>query len=404
MKKSVFKYKLRILNDNFKKNYGENAEDVFTSPGRIELIGNHTDHNNGMVLVSSIDMMITAVCKKNEENLFVYQTNGFPKMVVNILDLEKKENELGSSIGMIRGVLFRMKELGYKIGGVNVSTSTTIFKGAGVSSSAAFELLICQIMNHYFNDDKIEAYELAKIAQFSETEYFGKPCGLLDQSGIALGGINFIDFKNPSSPIIINVKVELSKYDVTIVNTKGNHSKLTKEYAKIKEDMFKVSSFFNKKFLREVNEDEFFAKKEEIIKEFGEDVYLRGKHYFEENRRVIEAFEAINNKDEDTFVRKLGESGDSSFYQLKNCYVKSEEENLPKAILASKKIIKNGSCRVHGGGFAGTILAFTRKDETQKYRLEMIRMFGKNNVRGVIFNSDGTKYCGNLTSILKKSN
>lgn len=404
MKKSVFKYKLRMLSDNFNKQYGEYAEDVFTSPGRIELIGNHTDHNNGMVLVSSIDMMITAVTKKVDDNVFIYHTTGFPEMKVNLDELEKKENEVGSSIGMIRGVLFRMKELGYKIGGAKVSTYTTIFKGAGVSSSAAFELLVCQIMNHYYNNDEIKAYELAKIAQYSEAEFFGKPCGLLDQSGIALGGINFIDFNNPISPVIKNIKVELTKYDVTIVNTKGSHSKLTSEYAKIKEDMFKVASLFNKKVLREVDEEEFNKKKSVIIEKYGEDVYLRAKHYFEENKRVLEAFEAINNGDEDTFVKKLGESGESSFYQLKNCYVHSENENLPKAILLSNKIIQNGSCRVHGGGFAGTILAFTRKDETSKYRLEMIKMFGKNNVRGVVFNANGTRYCGKLASIIKKSN
>lgn len=403
MKKSAFKYKTNMLCYDFYRFFKVKPEDLFISPGRIELIGNHTDHNNGMVLVSSIDLMITAVAKKVDEEVVIYHTSGFPDMKVSINDLDKKDKEKGSSVGMIRGVLFKMKEKGYKIGGAYVSTITSIFKGAGVSSSAAFELLIGQIMNHYYNNDSIPAYELAKIAQFSETEYFGKPCGLLDQSGIALGGVNFIDFNNPLNPTIKNIKVELKDYDITIVNTKDSHAKLTPQYAKIKDDMFAVAKFFNKNVLREVNENEFFEKKDAIIAKYGEDVYLRAKHYFEENRRVLEAFEAISNGDEKTFVKKLGESGVSSFYQLKNCYVKSKQENLPQAILESQKIIVDGAIRVHGGGFAGTILAFTKKDETSKYRREMIKMFGKRNVKGVSFNQYGTRYVGKINEVIKKN-
>ncbi len=400
MKKSVLLAKVKTLKQQFTSFYKDKPEDLFVSPGRIELIGNHTDHNHGLVMVSSVDLCITAVTKKTDDNIVYYQTKGYRDMKVDISDLKKNEEEYSSSIGMIRGVLFKLKELGYKIGGVKISTITNIFKGAGVSSSAAFELLICQIMNHYYNDDKIDPYTLACVAQFSECEYFGKPCGLLDQSGIALGGVNFIDFNDPSKPIIKNLKINLKYYDVVLVNTRDSHAKLTPLYAKIKDDMFALAHYFSKDYLRDVDENEFYSKKDELIAKFGEDVYLRGKHYFEENKRVLEAFNAISEGNEKEFVRMLNESGESSFYQLKNCYVSSTEENLPQAILKSKEIINDGCVRVHGGGFAGTILAFVRKNEVTPYVEKMREIYGKNNVKKVSFNPYGSRFVGRLDEVI----
>lgn len=401
MKKAVLKKKIEALKVSFHAFFKEEPTDVFSSPGRIELIGNHTDHNHGLVMVSSVDLSITAVSKKTDDEIVFYHTKGFPDMKVNLNDLDKKDEEVSTSIGMIRGVLFKMKSLGYKVGGVKVITSTTIFKGAGVSSSAAFELLICQIMNHYYNNDSIDAYTLAKIAQFSECEYFGKPCGLLDQSGIALGGVNYIDFNNPETPIIKHLVLSLKYYDIVLVNTKDSHAKLTPLYAKIKDDMFSIAHMFNKEYLRDVDENMFYAKQGEIKAKLGEDVYLRGKHYFEENRRVLEAFEAISKGDEKTFVNKLNESGESSFYQLKNCYVKDVNENLPSAILESKSLIKDGCVRVHGGGFAGTILAFVRKNEVTSYVNKMKERFGPRNVKKVSFDPYGARYVGRIEEVIK---
>ena len=203
--------RIRILKGKFLKRMGVEPNDIFLSPGRIELLGNHTDHNNGKVLVSSIDLNIIAACAKRNDNKVVFYSKGYKKMEVSLKRLGKKVEEEGQSISLIRGVLFKMKELGYKIGGFTVVADSSVPKGAGVSSSAAFEVLIAKIVSYYFNEDSIPAFELARIAQFAETTYFNKPCGLLDQTGIALGGINYIDFKDISKPEIKNITDAVQK-------------------------------------------------------------------------------------------------------------------------------------------------------------------------------------------------
>lgn len=390
--KSKFGSRVKNLSKVFKNYFHMEPEDAFTSPGRIELLGNHTDHNHGQVLVSSIDLNILCLATKTDDSKVIFYSKGFPIMEVDLNDLDKKENEYGESIGILRGVLYKFKELGYNIGGLRASTSTTIYKGAGVSSSAAFELLVCKILSYYFNEDKISPVELAKIGQFAETVYFNKPCGLLDQMGIGLGSVNFIDFKVIENPYIKTLRTSFKNYDFVLVNCKDSHSSLTHLYSKIKEDMSLISSYFNKKVLREVSEKEFYKHKNQLIEKFGEDVYLRGKHFFEENRRVRNAKDAIINKDEKEFLRIINESGESSFYQLKNCYVNDINENLPKGILKSKEIIKDGAVRVHGGGFAGTLLAIVSKDEVEDYIKEMREMFGNKNVRKITTNRFGTRF------------
>lgn len=392
VKKSRFVTRVESLSKYFYSLYNETPEEVFTSPGRIELLGNHTDHNHGKVLVSSIDLNILSVSKKTNDNKLVYQTKGYPIMEVDLDDLTLREEEYGQSIGLIRGVLFKMKELGYKIGGVKIATTTTIFKGAGVSSSAAFELLIARMMAYYYNDNKIDAFTLAQIAQFAECVYFNKPCGLLDQSGISLGGVNYIDFKDINKPVIETVTFPLTGFDLVLTNCVDSHAQLTHLYAKIKEDMLVLSNYFGKDYLREISSEEFFSKKDELIKKFGEDVYLRGKHYYEENVRVEKAFECVKNYDVEGFIKYINESGESSFYQLKNCYVNGTNENLPQGILRSKEIIKHGAVRVHGGGFAGTIIAIVDKDETIEYMNAMKELFGSKNVKRIALNRYGTRF------------
>jgi galactokinase len=398
-KKSRFALRVEKLVKDFVNYFKEEPEDVFSSPGRIELLGNHTDHNHGKVMVSSIDLNILAVAKKTDKNYFIYKTNGFPVMKVMLDDLDKREDEYNQSIGIIRGVLFKMKELGYNIGGVEVVTTTTIFKGAGVSSSAAFENLITKIVSYYYNEDKIQPFEEAQIGQFAESVYFNKPCGLLDQSGIAFGGVNYIDFKSTVEPEIISLNSTLKDFDFVLINTRDSHSQLTANYAEIKDDMFALASYFNKEVLREVDENEFFAKKEELIKKFSMRAFLRGKHFFEENHRVEKALKALQDGDQETFIKMVNESGESSFYQLKNCYVNNEEENLPKGLLLSKKIIKHGASRVHGGGFAGTMLAIVDKKETYDYIKEMRKIYGDNNVKKIALNKYGTRFVTKIKDI-----
>ena len=391
-KKSKFASRVKNLRKVFKDYFKMEPVDAFTSPGRIELLGNHTDHNNGLVLVSSIDLNVLCLATPTNDSKVVIYSKGFPLMEVDLSDLEKRKDEEGESVGIVRGILCRFKELGYNIGGLKAATSTTIFKGAGVSSSASFELLVAKLLSYYYNQDSINPVELAKIGQYAETYYFNKPCGLLDQMGISLGSINFIDFKSLDNPYIRTLRSPLVNYDLVLVNCKDSYSSLTHLYSKIKDDMKLIANHFNKEVLREVSAKDFYSSKDELISKYGEDVYLRGKHYFEENARERKIKDAILKRDEKEFLRLVNESGESSFYQLKNCYVNDINENLPKGILKSKEIIKDGAIRVHGGGFAGTILAIVSKDEVESYMKEMKQMFGQKNVRRIATNRFGTRF------------
>lgn len=398
-----FKRKIEKLSIYFTKYYHEKPEYVFSSPGRIEIIGNHTDHNNGKVIVGSINMCILAVVKKTNQNCLIYKTKGFGEMKVDYDDLEVKKSEYGQSIGLIRGVAYYLKKMGYKLGGVEIATVTNIFKGAGISSSAAFELLIGKILSYCYNDDQVSKIDLAKIAQLSEINYFNKSCGLLDQMGISFGGVNYIDFKNVEHPVVKNLKFSLNKYQIVLINTLDSHSKLSKNYNQIKSDMNLVANYFNKKVLRMVPYNEFKQNKSQLIDKFGENVYLRAEHYFEENHRVELAFKAIKNQNEEEFVSLISQSGESSFNKLKNCYVNSIEENLPSGILYSKQINPDGATRVHGGGFAGTMISFVKKSKVHDYVKKMQEKFGIRNVRKICLCSKGTCFVDKIENIVEEN-
>lgn len=380
----------RILKERFIKKFNIEPTDYFVSPGRIELLGNHTDHNNGKVLVSSIDLNVLSAVTPRDDKKIVFYSKGYKKMEVSLKRLRIRDTEKGTSLALIRGVLYRMKELGYKIGGFSCVSDSSVPRGAGVSSSAAFELMIAKIISYYYNNDSIPAFELAKIAQYSETVYFNKPCGLLDQSGIALGGINYIDFKSTSSPEINNLKIKIKGYQFIIINTGDEHSNLTHCYSEIKDDMRLISNHFNKNVLREVSEEDFYAAKEEIIAKYGMRVYLRGKHYFEENNRVQLAYDSLKNGNSIKLLEMMNESGVSSYYQLKNCYVSDEYENLPKALNRVKQIDPKCYSRVHGGGFAGTMLMIVSKDKVNEILPILHQEFGKKNIMKVNLVEYGT--------------
>ena len=380
----------RILKERFVKRFNAEPTDYFTSPGRIELLGNHTDHNNGKVLVSSIDLNILSAVSPRDDKKIVFYSKGFSKMEISLKRLKIREHEKGTSSSLIRGVVYRMKELGYNIGGFSCVSDSSVPRGAGVSSSAAFELMIAKIISCYYNNDSIPPFELAKIAQYAETVYFNKPCGLLDQSGIALGGINYIDFKSTSNPEINNLKLRIKGYQFLIINTGDDHAKLTHCYAEIKDDMKTISNYFNKEVLREVNEEDFYKAKEDIISKFGTRVYLRGKHYFEENNRVQMAYDGLKNGNPIKLLQMMNESGISSYHQLKNCYVNDEYENLPKALNRVKQIDPTCYSRVHGGGFAGTMLMIVSKSKIHEVLPILYEEFGKKNVMKVNLVENGT--------------
>lgn len=379
------------IEKNFLLSFSERAEDFFSSSGRIELLGNHTDHNNGLVLVSAVSLDIFAGVKKSDDNYIRIISEGYPLMTININNLSLSPNEKGKSSAIVKGVIQGFKDRGYNVGGFYCYATSNVFKGAGVSSSAAYELLIAGILNAYFNDNTIDRVELAKIAQFSEVEFFGKPCGLLDQMGISLGGINMIDFESTVTPKISHIELELNDYDVILVNTGDDHTALTQYYSEIKDEMSNVSSHFNKKTLREVNKEEFFKAIPELKNKYGGRAILRAIHFFEENERVEIAYKAIENGDISTFLKCVNESGESSYKLLQNCYYANDiNQGITLGVVLSQRLIGDGAVRVHGGGFAGTILAIVNKKESNKYIDEMSKVFGKENCNKVYLRKLGT--------------
>lgn len=387
MKDSV---RIKNLIKRFERLYKTEPQNIFSSPGRIELLGNHTDHNHGKVLVSSINLKILAAVSPRSDKWIVIRSKGYPIMKISLNSLKKRESEYGHSAALVRGVAYKFKKLGYKIGGATIVCDSTIYKGAGVSSSAAFEVLIAKILSFYYNNDSISPFELAQISQFAESEHFNKPCGLLDQSGIALGGINYIDFKSTKQPVIENLKIDNKKYQFILINTGDDHSHLTPCYSKIKEDMKTISAHYNKSVLRDVNKDNFEKDSDELISKYGLNAYLRAEHFFEENDRVQSAYEALKNNDFETFLKMLDSSGNSSYNKLKNCYVESEDEKLPSALKYIKEICPNCYSRVHGGGFAGTMLMVIKKTEVRNVLQTLKEKFGNENVMLVSLTQDGT--------------
>ncbi len=387
--------RLEKLQRKFKERFSVAATDVFSSPGRIELLGNHTDHNNGKVLVSSVNVNILAVTKKNPSEI-IFISEGYKEMHVKLDEVEYDPKEDGTSLALIKGTVKKMKDLGYNVDGFLCYCDSTIFKGAGVSSSAAFEVLVAKIISYYYNDDKIAPFILATIGQFAESVYFNKPCGLLDQSGIALGGVNYIDFKDTTNPFINHLETEIPGYQFILINTGDDHTKLTSCYAAIKDEMADVSHFFNKKVLREVDEEEFYKHEKEIIAATSERAFLRAKHYFEENKRVEKAYNALKEKDFVTFLEMMNASGKSSYYQLQNCYVSSEDEKLPSALRYTRELDNQAYIRVHGGGFAGTMLMVISNDKIPTDVPVLEKHFGKENVMLVSLAKEGTIHVKSL--------
>lgn len=390
----IFEERKEYLKQKFIETFGEEPTDLFSSPGRIELCGNHTDHNNGKVLVASIDLNILAAVKKTDNDCIDFLSEGFNKMHVSLKNLEINEKEYGSSFALIKGILFKMKQEGYNIGGFKVFCNSTIFKGAGVSSSAAFEVLVAKIISFYYNNDSIKAFDLARISQFAESVYFNKPCGLLDQCGIALGGINYIDFKSTTNPLINNIKIEIPDYQFVIINTGDDHTKLTSCYAEIKDDMHNVSSFFNVNTLRDVNEGDFAIQKKDIESKYGLRAVKRAEHFFEENVRVQTAYNSLLKGDVESLFKMMDESGKSSFAKLKNCYVNNENEKLPMALKYCETLPERVCSRVHGGGFAGTMLLVVKKSDISSVKNVLNEKFGEENVMLVNVSKEGTYYVG----------
>ncbi|MCM1365318.1 MAG: galactokinase [Faecalibacterium sp.] len=354
---------------------------LLSAPGRSEVGGNHTDHNHGKVLAAGISLDVIAVASKNDENIVRIKSAGYPMDVVSADDLEVNEAEFGKSRALVRGTMARFKQLGYNIGGFDAATASKVLSGSGLSSSAAFEVLVGTMLNHLYNDGKIDPVEIAQIAQYAENVYFGKPCGLLDQMACSVGGFVTIDFADPSKPIIQKVDFDFasSGHSLCIVDTKGDHSDLTDDYAAIRGEMEAVAEFFGKKVLREIDKKTVLENAAVISAKLGERAVIRALHYFGENERVVKLVSALEKGDFEQFKSIITESGFSSYMYNQNVFTNKypTQQPLSLALAVSEEILKGkGAWRVHGGGFAGTIQAFVPNDLLDEYKNAMNALFG----------------------------
>ncbi|MDO4466344.1 MAG: galactokinase family protein [Bacillota bacterium] len=366
--------------DKFEELYGAQEVEIYSAAGRSEVSGNHTDHQHGCVLAASINLDAIGVVAP-QENVIKVVSDHFNIKEIDINYLEKRDDEIGTSEGLIRGVVYKLKELGYKVGGFKAFITSDVLMGAGLSSSAAFETMIGTIIDGLYNNMEIDMVTIAKVGQFAENVYFGKPCGLMDQCACAVGGLISIDFKDTSKPIVTPVNVDFSKFNhsLCIVDTKGSHADLTDEYAAVPAECKKVAAYFGKEVLREVPVEEFYANIAKARVACGDRAVLRAIHFFNENERVGKIVNALNNDDFDTFKANIQASGNSSYKFLQNVYAASDPQNQAVSIgLAMSEILlkDKGVCRVHGGGFAGTIQAFVEDDAVEAYKEGMEAVFG----------------------------
>ena len=385
---------VETLND-FGELFGYDREvNIISAPGRTEVCGNHTDHNNGKVLAASINLDAIAVVSKNDDNIIRVKSKGHKMNVVDLDDLVPNEANFGSSTTLVQGVAATIKNLGYTVAGFDACTTSDVMGGSGLSSSAAFEVLLGSILSYMFNDGKISPVEIAKVAQYSENVFFGKPCGLLDQMASSVGTFVTIDFKSTKDPVIKKIDFDFSKsgHSLCIVDTHGNHSDLTDDYAAVRAEMESVAQALGKNVLREVSYEEFFAALPELTGRVNDRAILRAIHFFNENKRVEKAVECLENNDFEGFKQVIIDSGRSSFMLNQNVYTPKNptEQKLSLALAISKELLDGkGAWRVHGGGFAGTIQAFVPNDMLDEYKKTIEGVFGEGSCHVLIIRPVG---------------
>ena len=345
----------------------------FSAPGRTEIGGNHTDHQHGCVIAAAVDMETTAEVTLNGTNVIRVDSEGYKPVEIDIGDLKIREEEKNTTAALIRGVAAAFAQRGYKLAGFDAKVKSTVLPGSGLSSSAAFEVLIGRILNGLFANGEVSAIEIAQIGQYAENVYYGKPSGLMDQMASSVGGLVFIDFHDPKTPIVEKVDYDFahSGYTLCTIDSGADHADLTDEYAAMPIEMKKVAKFFGKEVLREVDEQEFYAKIAEIRKETGDRAVLRAIHFFNENRRVQMQVRALKNDNFDAFLHYVNESGMASWTLLQNVtpagYI--EKQDMAFTIALCQQLLGGeGAVRVHGGGFAGTALAFVPNERFGQFK------------------------------------
>lgn len=385
---------IRLINE-FIKLFGEDRDVIITSaPGRTEVCGNHTDHNNGKVLAASVNLDAVAVASKNDEDVVRVKSDGHAMNVVDTSELLPDEAEFGHSTAMVRGVVAKIAGLGYKIGGFDCVTTSDVIGGSGLSSSAAFEVLLGTTLSYLYNDGVINSVEIAKTAQYSENVFFGKPCGLLDQMASSVGTFVTIDFESTENPKIKKVDFDFSKsgHALCIVDTGGSHSDLTDDYAAVRGEMESVAQEMGKDVLREIDFEDFKKAVPSLMGRVSDRALLRAFHFYRENARVEKAIAALESNNFDDFKKVINESGRSSYMYNQNVYTPKNpaEQKISLALCISEGILGvDGAYRVHGGGFAGTIQAFVPAELLEEYKNSIETVFGKGSCHVLIIRPVG---------------
>ena len=385
---------VRLLNE-FIKLFGEDRDVIITSaPGRTEVCGNHTDHNNGKVLAASVNLDAVAVAAKNDEGIVRVKSDGHTMNVVDVSELLPDESEFGHSTAMVRGVVAKIEGMGYQIGGLDCVTASDVIGGSGLSSSAAFEVLLGTTLSYLYNNGVISAVDIAKTAQYSENVFFGKPCGLLDQMASSVGTFVTIDFESTENPKIKKVDFDFSKsgHSLCIVDTGGSHSDLTDDYAAVRAEMESVAKALGKDVLREIDYNDFKAAVPSLFGRVSDRALIRAYHFYRENIRVEKAVAALESNQFDEFKKMINESGRSSYMYNQNVYTPKNpaEQKLSLALCISEEVLGvNGAYRVHGGGFAGTIQAFVPNELLEQYKTAVESVFGKGSCHVLIIRPVG---------------
>ncbi len=386
------------LIDLFAERIGRRTIRFFSTPGRTELGGNHTDHNHGKVLAASIDLDSIAVAAANESAVVTLYSLGYQTpFTISLEHLDPVQSERGTTTALLRGVAYYLQKKGYSVEGFDACMSSQVPVGSGLSSSASVEILFATIFNALCNDGRIPPLELARAGQFAENEYFGKPCGLMDQIACAVGGIVAIDFEKPEAPGIetIDYDFHASGYHVVVIDTGGHHTHLTDQYATIHSEMRQVARYFGRDVVRGLEQEDLLCQISALRKSVGDRAILRALHFIQDNNRVGDQVDALRSGQIDRFLQLVQQSGESSFRWVQNIYDPAQptEQGVSLALALSESILETepkGACRVHGGGFAGTILAFVPVDRMDAYTQLMTSVFGRQAVRVLNIRSVGT--------------
>lgn len=376
--------KQRYVNaiESYIEEFGEDDVEIYSAPGRSEVGGNHTDHQHGEILAASINLDAIGIVKKTDDMKVSILSKGYTLTTISLENLDMQEEEKETTIALIKGVVAGLANRGYKIGGFKAYITSDVLIGAGLSSSAAYETLIGNIVSGLYNNMSVSAEEIAIIGQFAENVYFGKPCGLMDQMACSVGNMVHVDFADINNPKVEKVTFDLNKYgySLCITDTKGSHADLTADYAAVPEEMKKVAAFFGKEVLLGLTVDDILENIVKVREQVGDRGVLRALHFIRENERVQKEVSYLSDEDIEGFLKTVAASGNSSYKYLQNVYSNADvqHQNVSLALAISEDFLgDNGVSRVHGGGFAGTIQAFVKNDIVIEYQKIMDMVFGQ---------------------------